>query len=96
MDLIGKTVQWEKAGRGRGEIATGRVVQYIPAGTSNEAALETLKAQMPELRVRRKYCRFQMSSHSTNRVFVLVEQETKRTRTLYWIYAPNVLEVEPV
>lgn len=96
MDLIGKTVQWELSGRGRGTIEQGEVVLYVPSGTTNAEAVELLRAKMPGLRIRPKYCRFNPKTHRSNRVFVLVEKESKRVQQLIWIYAPNALEVQPV
>jgi len=96
MELIGKRVEWELSGRGRGSVASGRVVMSIPSGTTNADALNLLKQKMPGLRIRPKYCRFHPDTFKTERVFVLVEQESKRSTTLYWIYAPNVLEVKEV
>lgn len=96
MNLIGKRVRWELAGRGRGTILEGEVVMHIPPGISNRDALEQLKAQYPDLIIRPKYCRFDMDTHKTNRVFVLVDRPTKRNVPLKWIYAPNFLEVKEI
>jgi hypothetical protein len=97
VDLIGKQVEWEASGRGRGTVLTGDVVLYVPPGTTNEDALKVLEARHPELIIRPKYLRFDLKTHRTSRVFVLVEKPTKRVRdTIYWIYAPNTAELSVI
>jgi len=97
MDLIGKTVEWEASGRGRGTTLRGEVVMLVPPGITNKDALDQLKLQRPELIIRPKYIRFSPSTYRTNRVLVLIEQKTKRkTNQVYWFYAPNTAELSVV
>ena len=95
-DLIGKTVEWEAAGRGRGKILRGVVVKYIDPPKTNEDALQELQAELPDLKVRAKYIRFALETHRTRRYMVLVDVESKRKRPIKYIYAPNAEEVVPV
>jgi hypothetical protein len=90
-DMIGRTVEWEAAGRGRGKILRGVVVAYVPPGKTNEEALAELEAA-GQVVVRAKYIRFNKATHRTPRFIVLVDVVSKRIKGIRYIYAPNVKE----
>jgi len=95
--LVGRTVEWEASGKGRGRLLRGVVVMEIPAGVSNAEALEQLKQERPDLIYRTGYYRFAMDTHRTERCFVLVEVPSKRRfRPAQHIYAPNRAELRVV
>lgn len=91
-NLVGKTVEWEGSGRGRGKFYQGEAVLHIPPGTSNAEAMKKFASDNPKHVIRRKYLRFDPETVSTSRLLVLVEQDTKRTRPTFWFYAPNINE----
>ena len=95
--LVGKTVTWEKSGRGRGEFATGEVLAEVSSGTTNAEAMEVVRDHYEfEYIFRSSYNQFAEETKQTERLIVAVERkDTKRARAVHDFYAPNRLEAVP-
>lgn len=95
--LVGKTVTWEKSGRGRGSFAEGEVLAEVGSGTTNAEAMKIVEDEYQyEYVFRSSYNQFADDTERSERVIVAVEREdTKRARPVYDFYAPNRLEVVP-
>jgi hypothetical protein len=91
----GKTMEWEKSGRGAGTYARGEILMFVPGGVTNEEALDILQTYRTDLVIRPSYCKFGMQSSQNDRfmVAVLNENRKQKRRAKYDFYAPNKQDV---
>lgn len=96
--LVGHTMEWEKSGRARRELAKGEVIAEVPEGMTNREAFDIIKREKPYTwnPYRSSYERFADDTHTTKRVIIAVKNEdSSRRNDSYLFYAPNKLEVYP-